>query len=624
MDPLYIFFLCAIGIMIAIGVGLELSNGIEEFVIYVLFWMLYITTIATFINICVVANYYLTMKNKTGPNGLPGPSGDKGEKGDVGKCDPTCRDSICENQILDMITNELKTRDNNSDKIRFNNTYIKSKVHQMCASDEFKQLAPYKGPSTLIKYLIDTWKTWFDLLYDAGGSTYFENIGAESDFDWLSDNPFNEIKQYDVFYWGMGSQYKPQLSNCATTSGIDNGNGQIIRASLTTLYDYIGNDDSSGSQTQVSFWRAKQYTYEGTVYYPVGDIAIGPMRDNDSQNLTRHVGATILPDKSIGPNRETIIISGDVKGPIDYDLIWSNESNNTSSNNITTNNNAFWLWRPIAPIGYISLGDVVTFSAVRPLTGNNAPIRCVPFDIVKRVTPNGNRLWSSFGSSSLNNVMLLGFVPNSKTGEFVSAGTDTSYSNCYNLFRSVVGMNASIPESDINGGFYYLDSSKYDSQYQIGADTTINKNSLDTSASGTTIFNNLPKTDAKYSVMAYVNLKANPVLLHNMTNKKFNGKLIPNAISNAYLISVNSSSSSGNSRITKCLNYKNNAIILSSCDELISSEIFSIVFTGNKKNECKIQHYDTKLIVNYDKNGLFTLVSPTETNNIDYQLFTME
>ena len=185
-------------------------------------------------------------------------------------------------------------------------------------------------------------------------------------------------------------------------------------------------------------------------------------------------------------------------------------------------------------------------------------------------------------------------------------------------------MNASIPDSDINGGFYYLDSSKYDSQYQIGADTTTNQNPLDTSASGTTIFNNLPKTDAKYSVMAYVNLKANPVLLHNMTNKKFNGKLIPNAISNAYLINVSSSSSSGNSRITKCLNYKNDAIILSSCDELISSEIFSIIFTGNKKNECKIQHYDSKMIINYDKNGLFTLVSPTETNNIDYQLFTME
>ena len=103
MDSLYIFLFCAIGIIIAIGIGIELSNGIYEFVIYLLFWMLYIVTIATFINIILVGNYYLTMKDKTGQPGIKGPVGEQGDSGTAGLCDPKCRDSICENKIIDMI-----------------------------------------------------------------------------------------------------------------------------------------------------------------------------------------------------------------------------------------------------------------------------------------------------------------------------------------------------------------------------------------------------------------------------------------------------------------------------------------------------------------------------------------
>ena len=150
MQPFYILLFGAIGIIIAIGVGLELSKTIEDFIVYFLFWLLYIITIATFINIIIVVNYYLVMKDKTGTPGKQGPIGDAGDSGDAGLCDPACRDSICENQILDMISTELKNKGTGSDKLRFNNIYIKSKIKQMCASDEFKQLVPYNGPYNLI------------------------------------------------------------------------------------------------------------------------------------------------------------------------------------------------------------------------------------------------------------------------------------------------------------------------------------------------------------------------------------------------------------------------------------------------------------------------------------------
>ena len=81
MQSIYIVFIAVIGIIMAMGVGMELSKEIDDFIIYVLFWMLYIITIITFVNIILVGNYYLSMKNKTGPPGKTGKSGTRGSKG---------------------------------------------------------------------------------------------------------------------------------------------------------------------------------------------------------------------------------------------------------------------------------------------------------------------------------------------------------------------------------------------------------------------------------------------------------------------------------------------------------------------------------------------------------------
>ena len=115
----------------------------------------------------------------------------------------------------------------------------------------------------------------------------------------------------------------------------------------------------------------------------------------------------------------------------------------------------------------------------------------------------------------------------------------------------------------------------------------------------------------------YLNLKNNPILKHSMTNTNINAQLIPNAITNAYSINIGS----GNN--TKCLNYDGKTITLATCDETISSQIFSIIFTGNKKNECKIQHHDSNNIIHFE-NDLFTLVPQTDTKNIEYQYFIMQ
>ena len=605
MDIIYILFFAIFGIVLSIGVGIQLSATIDDPVIYILFWMLYLISIITFVNIIMATYYYLNMKNKAGPPGPIGEPGERGDQGQAGLCDANCRDSIGENQILETVKARLKER-NQGVEVNFQNAFIKAKIRQMSGSNEFRQLAPYNGPQNLINYLKDIWKIWIDLLFEAGGVKYFEMLGGEMEFDWLKENPYNEMKKYDVFYWGMGKQYRPEIEEkCYKSSdgntpdiGLDQ-TGIVIQASKTNIYESLGSNNRDRSRTSVSFWRAKQFTNDGITFYPVGDLAYGPGKDGENVSINRYVGAINMQYPMTGPNRETIIVAGDVRGPVDYELLWTNSLTSPSK---------IWIWRPIAPRNYISLGDVVSFTSAKPATNDKAPIRCVPKEITKKLPSTRNILWSSVGSAAPISIKLLGYVPVSRN----TVGTTANPDNAYNMFRALVGNSLTISDRDLQGSFYYLDESKYDSTKKIGINTSLQEVSIDENKVGKGYLTP-PKKDSKYSIMTYVNLKNNATLKHNLSNVKINAQLVPNAISNAYLLQFGS----------KCLQFKNNKIEKVSCDELKPEQIFSILFTGNAKNQCKIQHYNSQKMLVY-KNGNFTLVDKDSTSDLANQLFTMQ
>jgi hypothetical protein len=607
MDNIYIILIFAIGVIIAIGIGLEISKGIDETVISLLFWFLYIITFITLINIVLVINYYLTMRNKTGPHGSQGNQGEQGDKGEAGKCDADCRDKYCSTRLLNpkngIIPTKLREL-NQGVSVDVNNIYIKSKVNQMCSSDEFKQLAPYNGPNNLVSYLESIWKIWIEDIYKSGGALFFQTIGAEEQFKWQAENPFDEIKKYDVFYWGMGRQYRPKIvekcyaSRNGETPDPNFKDSITFKVSKTDMYDFIGNDQGSRSNQDATFWRPKQYTYKGTVFYPVGDIVMGPIRGyNDYYKRERHVGIIKYHLPLDGPLRETIIVAGDVKGPVNYELLWSN----------TISGNKFWVWRPIAPSNYIALGDVITTTNTPPGTNENAPIRCVPFDTVEKLPTNGQWLWSSAGTREPTNFFMMGFRPNNN--KYVNA----EGANAYNLFRGVSGWNAFIPDSDINGSFYYINPERYDQYFQIGKLENV---------PGTNDYNNrvgkgiLPseQVDSKYSVLAYLQLKNQPILTHQKSTTQLYGKIIENAIGGTYTLSVNGDN--------KCLSVKNGAINMELCDNDSDSQYFTILFTGNIKNECRIKHKSSDKYLKY-KNGAFSLQKTNDNTDSEYLIFIM-
>lgn len=210
-------FFIIVGLMLAIVLGINLSSTIEDTIQYFLFWLMYVVSIGTFINIGLSIYYYILIKDKSGPRGPRGERGNKGDNGNIGQCDSNCRTDICENGILNSIVDIIQKKElengNASDftKNDLRNVYIKEKIKTMCQSPQFKQLIPYKGANNLINYLKEIWSQIIENIYNSGGINYFKTIGAENDWDWVENNPWNEFKKYDVYYWGLDKSYRPKI-----------------------------------------------------------------------------------------------------------------------------------------------------------------------------------------------------------------------------------------------------------------------------------------------------------------------------------------------------------------------------------------------------------------------------
>lgn len=617
---LFYVFLIVIGLIGFIAVGLSLSNEIENSTLYMLFWMLYSITFITFINIILTFIYYQIMKKKKGAPGKRGPQGDEGEMGKPGTCEASCRDNICINAIKDDVRSKLKQLSGKD--VSFNNIYLHQKIKQMCGSPEFKQTAPFNGPTQLITYLGNIWKDWTELLYNAGGSRYFETLGAENQWEWVKNNPFDEMKKYDVFYWGMDKSYRPkQINECS--KNITN-EVNLLKVCKTNNYTLITNTDGIPGKNDASFWRPKMVSYKGVNYYPVGDIVIGPSTKNDNITAPRYVGDIKLGNNK-GPNRETILVSGDIKGPLKYELLWD-------SSDIGSNQNIY-VWRPIGPKtkngNYIALGDVITIDPNPPLTGVNAPIRCINEQHIMTKNHNGNILWSSEGSGSVRFLNILGFKPNNENSTQLTLGNE---GNAYNLFRGVKGNITIIPNSDKNAQFYTIKSSVIDVNGIPGkkANTdsssvyTFNVNEGDVKNIDVDVnlgYQKTPQQDSKYSILPYLKLKSEGFLKHKLSNKSFKIKNSSNTQGNTYLITVGNYNET-QFELNNCLAVPEKLLSTAKCLSTNPDQYFKVEFTGNEKDQCRIKSVKNNkfLII---MNGYFQLVKqiPNKNTKLDPSIF---
>jgi hypothetical protein len=605
---IFYVFLFIIGILGTIAIGLNISQEIEHTTIYILFWMLYLVTITTFANIIASGYYYYRMKDKRGPQGPRGEIGEPGVKGEVGQCASECRDNICSTQIMDAIMQRLHDRTDENTPISINNVYIKQKVKQMCSSNEFKQIAPFKGPQKLISYLIKVWQEWTDLLFDAAGLRYFETIGAEMEFEWLAENPFNTIKKYDVFYWGLGNNYKPRIINDCKTKQLDGNTLSVVSLIKTNLYESITDTSGISSVNQASFWRPKIITYKGTVYYPLGDI-VGSIDNKDNKNVRRFTGNLKLSTKQKSPNKETMLVSGDVKPPFKYNLIWDTSTIGSNKN--------FWIWRPIGPKTknghYLALGDVITTTPYPPPTGIAAPIRCIHESALTKINHNRKIVWSSKGSSdSLIQTNILGFQ---RLDERYTTASDR---NGYHLFRSTKGLLNMIDPEDKNEQFYMVNSANIDNT-NIPGKINLNNTTVNTEKIGDG-YKKVGKKNGSFSVQAFLSLKENGIIKHQDSNKRFYISLSNVGNANSYLVSF----SSPNTENRRCINMIDGVVQPLTCNNIDENQYFKLELTGNDKRECRLRHIDSGKYLQYS-NNMFTVVNDLSIlGNDDLTLFDLQ
>lgn len=276
-----IVFFSVVTLIFLIILGINISSTIERPVMYLLFWLMYFITIGTIANIILTAYYYTVMKNKKGPRGPQGERGDKGEPGPVGKCSADCKNNAGYNAIIQHIVDVINTEEKrNGNHVTFTvndlkNVYIKSKVKSICSSAEFQQLAPYKGAQTLVNYLKTVWGDIIKLIYTSGGLNYLKSVGAEHDWDWTANNPWDEFKKYDVYYWGLGKEYRPQLlDKCVAETGKPNAADNLANETYPPATYFSGGpgQTSSGYKKTQTEPNDSKYSILSYVNVPSGSI----------------------------------------------------------------------------------------------------------------------------------------------------------------------------------------------------------------------------------------------------------------------------------------------------------------------------------------------------------------
>jgi hypothetical protein len=460
-----------------------------------------------------------------------------------------------------------------------NNTSLLYTANRICHSKEYKTISPLKngfvgveydknlsGPDNLINYIVNIWKEWLRLLFNAGGLEFLEDEYGDQDFEWITGrkNPFEEIEKYDIFFWGMTKDFKRLLRGICSDPNKNNLHPTPDRPRLRVLetnnYDKIWDSGGSrfvGSVKNLLMIRPKEINYKNEKYYPIGDNII---IDNNVLNANimkpykyiKPVYKDYISNQFINPNNEIknidkensnsvlnngykfnikgVVVSGDVKGPIDYERVHDTSGYGSticdkvngdfkSFANFFTgrynskphcghkNNQPAEFWRPIAPPGYTCMGDITHVACYgKPKTGKESPIKCVPTECVSEIKDT-DTVWNNYNNLKKHPSKIIkkgdaGFEQplNKNSGHNLYRITQTSddKSKIYTIQDKCL-----LPDSNLNG---------------TGKDIKIDKDGV------------LPKRDFKYaspsfeydySILKFLKILPEGILTHKKTGKKY-------------------------------------------------------------------------------------------------------
>ena len=431
MNIYWIFFTIVL-FCIYVLFGLHITEGLETFAQQLLTWVIYTILWGTFINVFTLGYFWSVIREKTGPYGLRGHEGETGGEGSRGECSITASQAYGMKSINDYINELYKTKNNkdilNEETQKFPNVYLNEKVNKMAGSRQFQVIVANlsndnKGIDSIVNYLKSIWKQWFDLLYNAttNPGAWFEDEYGDENYDWVGTDPFDEIKKYDIYYWGITRVFRPLKAEiCRTSSTYKNSKfpqqnlpkEPRLKIIETNNYHTICSDKRSGAHYDASWYRPKYKTFNNETYYPVGDVVVRQSYIN-KRGITE--GDYEWNSIGAGPRMKSIIVAGDVVDPIGVkSLDWVNARYDFGSYGLE------------CPEGYTDMGDITISHDRDGNSHKNHKMKCVPKDCVEPINKTGNGLWEHSRRWQ--------FVINNYWQNIKPSGL-----NGYNLFRTATG-----------------------------------------------------------------------------------------------------------------------------------------------------------------------------------------
>ena len=354
------------------------------------------------------------------------------------------------------------------------------------------------------------------------GKFFFESKNLKFEFlDTYNPNILKELKKYDIFNWGDPTIIKRKKyiikSDTLKHPSPDEARLYIVKSnnykpvynakSKTDIWDAkkcpynqlgvnMDNPDNltkciyinknSYKKTYHNTWKTSEYykpqelslyiplpfkNKNNQIFYPVGCVWRGQNNYNKPDHaITSPESSSFCGDghgiggtnqhTNKGPEKETILVSGDVVSPEKYELIWSSKKKCPECQI-----NHVQIYRPIAPTGYVALGDIavsyiskrdtMTDSELKDDLDNETYVKCVPEDCVRKLKL-GNKVWdnATFSYNKYSNYLnYTSKIPyktnkqlgvslwdggNSNSGEEIknNYGVELVENGGYNLFRT--------------------------------------------------------------------------------------------------------------------------------------------------------------------------------------------
>ena len=495
-------FIAIVAFCLYVLFGLHMTDGMTSLTQIIMTWVIYTLLWFTLLNVFSLGYFWSVIRTKTGPYGLRGPEGETGIEGSRGECGINASEAYCMKSINDYINNLYKTQTNqdilNEDTQKFPCVYLNEKIQKMAGSRQYQVIVANlsnenKGIDNVVNYLKSIWKEWFDLLYNATnqpGAWFIDEFGDEN-YEWSGNNPFDEIKKYDIYYWGITRDFRPLKAEICRSSSTYN-NSKFPQNNLpqeprlkiiqSNDYKYVANDRKTGARTDASWYRAKQTSINNETYYPVGDVVTHAWKIRKQGNVK--VGdIEYSQPNGTGPDIKSLLVSGDVKEPIGYEDLVGHGGQYR-----------FVIKKIKCPEGYTDMGNIVVSNRYEPNSPTTDKIKCVPTDCVEPLRSSGSGMWDNRQ-----------YVINKYTsGDYEAKGD-----NGYNLMRT---KNSLQP-------FYKIKDKCLRAQQNTPSSTKDVEPQYGDLGIG---WNGHPyKLDPKYSIFSFLNLVPEGMMVNKGTGQRF-------------------------------------------------------------------------------------------------------